>query len=56
MEAGVFEDSFDEKMIYDDNMIFEIIDAACEVLGMCNLLVQSYFKNFYHVFNCNSFF
>ncbi|XP_057314903.1 guanylate cyclase soluble subunit beta-1-like isoform X2 [Hydractinia symbiolongicarpus] len=32
MEAGVFEDSFDGKMVYDDNMIFEILDAACEVL------------------------
>ncbi|XP_065668357.1 guanylate cyclase soluble subunit beta-1 isoform X3 [Hydra vulgaris] len=34
MEAGVFEDSFDEKMVYDDNMIFEIIDAACEILDL----------------------
>lgn len=33
LEAGVFEESFDEKLMYDDNMIIELIDAACEVLG-----------------------
>ena len=34
MEAGVFEDSFDDKTVYDDNMIYEILDAASEVLGI----------------------
>ena len=33
MEAGVFEESFDEKIVYDDNMIHELIDAAADVLG-----------------------
>lgn len=33
LEAGVFEESFDEKIIYDDNMIHELIDAAAEHLG-----------------------
>jgi len=34
LEAGVFEDSFDDKINYDDNMIIELIDAASEVLGI----------------------
>ena len=34
----MFEESFDDKTVYDDNMIYEILDAACEVLGMFIIL------------------
>ena len=33
MEAGMFDESFEDKELYDDNMTYEIIDAACDVLG-----------------------
>lgn len=42
LEAGVFEESFDEKLMYDDNMIIELIDAACDVLGKCFAVTSFY--------------
>lgn len=47
MEAGVFEDSFDDKTVYDDNMIYEILDAASELLDIENEELQELFGETY---------
>ena len=35
--AGIFCENFDEEIVYDENMIYEVMDAACEHLG--NILI-----------------
>merc|ERR1712013_66362 len=47
MEAGMFDESFEDKELYDDNMTYEIIDAACDVLDMENEMLQEVFGETY---------
>ena len=42
--AGLFHDHFEDEISYDDNMIYEILDAASEHLG--NFFQSSFKENY----------